>query len=79
MGLQGCNSLLLRHRWETSVVIQWSRILLAMQIQFLVGELRSHEPWHGQKKKKVGGKEATGAVETEGTSGSERSKLELSN
>ena len=62
------------------MVIQWSRILLAMQIQFLVGELRSHEQWHGQKKKKkVGGKEATGAVETEGTSGSERSKLELSN
>ena len=36
---------------------------------------------HGmaRKKKKVGGKEAPGDVETEGTSGSERSKLELSN
>lgn len=60
-------------------MIQWSRILLAMQTQFLDGELQSHEPWHGQeKKKKVGGKEGTGAVETEGTSGSDRFKLELS-
>lgn len=30
------------------------------------------------EKKKIGGKEATGAVETEGTSGSDRRKLELS-
>ena len=50
-----------------------------MQIQLLVGELRSHEPWHGKKKKKkIGSKEATGAIEAGGTSGSDRSKLELS-
>ena len=59
-------------------MIQWSKIL-AMQIQLLVGELISHEPWHGKKKKKkVGSEEATGAIEAGGTSGSDRSKLELS-